>query len=770
MSDWEFLLQKEGDRSWLPLESTDVEILEGRYRIVARSQFTEGEVQIRVLHESPEEDPPVRRVNTRNGRTNKEGLIALVPYTNFKPGLWEISCEPRGVSGILPEANPQTINLQVLPCESDPLDFSQSGAEEEETAETGLVPEEKFVQIPDEAKQRLPKVENQKVSIPKEIPAKPLIKPLQKTDRPPEPIVAEQPPEVEESYMEKETTEPVVAEQPPEVENNYIEETTEPVVAEPSPEIKNNYIEEENPVETSVAPPKWELILERDSYIAKLGEIFILSGTVSAESEGEIPPLVGGSLQICLRNPETSEILAEIEEPLPEQTPPIIFGCTIAVPEKVKTRLVLGQIALADSTGTIASQSFTITAPLEQWLEALDRNFSEEEHQALPPEATRKPQKVDFPSFLNVGGAMPSATPEPQGEGKGARPSDWTEVSSPELPAFGNSMAEAVSAEGVNLVELLARQRQSVESTEPTEDVEEETEVDSLAEDIWGSPETAEEESELSAAEESVAPPPAPLEKGGAGERRERQESQSDRSPTTGAFQGLKKQDRFLSRLNSLVGDSELLEWMKTDPAELPAETEEAETDTAAAGFQVDETASNEPEGEIDWEAREVVVDDEPLPPVPGTGGVTTGWILPGVAGSDRSSEEGSTSGYVLPPDEPVPTPVVEILDGEVVAGRRVRVRVQLPDLLARVYVKLWISDRQTQTIADHPRWVTDFSLNGFDKLEAIVELKVPYGCMAVRFEAIAREMQTNRESHKTSIDRDVLPPPPPSLPLEGSE
>jgi len=767
MSDWEFLLQKEGDRSWLPLESTDVEILEGRYRIVARSQFTEGEVQIRVLHESPEEDPPVRRVHTRNARTNKEGLIALIPYTNFKPGLWEISCEPRGVSGILPEANPQAISLQVLPCESDPLDFSRSGAELEETDEMEPVPEEKFVQIPDEAKQRLPKVENQKVSIPKEIPAKPLIKPLPKTDRPPEPIVAEQPPEVEEGYME-ETTEPVVAER---VLENIEEITTASVVAEQAPEIEDNYTEEEIFAETSVTPPQWELILERDSYIAKLGEIFILSGTVSAESEDEIPPLVGGSLQICLRNPETSEILAEIEEPLPEQTPPIIFGCTIAVPERVKTRLVLGQIALADSTGTVASQCFTITAPLEQWLEALDRNFSEEDHQTLPPEATRTPRKVDFPSFINSGGEMPSPTIEQPGEGTRPQSSDWADVSSPELPAFGNSMAEAVSAEGVNLLELLARQRQSPESTEPTEDVEEETEVDSLAEDLWGSSETVEEDSELSPVQESVEPAPAPLYKGGArgeGEREEAQESQGDRSPTIPSFQGLKKQDRFLSRLNSLVGDSELLEWMKTDPVELPAETEKAETDTAAAGSQVDETASNEPEGKIDWEAREVVVDDEPLPPVPGFG--TTGWNLPPVSGSDRCSEEGSISGYILPPDEPVPTPVVEILDGEVVAGRRVRVRLQLPELLARVYVKLWISDRQTQTIADHPRWVTDFSLNGFDKLEAIVELKVPYGCMAVRFEAIAREMQTNRESHKTSIDRDVLPPPPPSLPLEGSE
>jgi hypothetical protein len=31
--DWAFLLQQEGDRAWLPLESPDVEVLEGRYRL-----------------------------------------------------------------------------------------------------------------------------------------------------------------------------------------------------------------------------------------------------------------------------------------------------------------------------------------------------------------------------------------------------------------------------------------------------------------------------------------------------------------------------------------------------------------------------------------------------------------------------------------------------------------------------------------------------------------------------------------------------------------
>ena len=783
MSDWEFLLQKEGDRSWLPLESPDVEILEGRYRIVARSKFPEAEVQIRVLHESTEEDPPVRRVQTRAGRTNKEGLIALVPYTNLKPGLWEITCEPASMSGILPEANPQAIHLQVLPLESDAIDFTHF-PEESETAEESETEAPNFPQIPDEARERLPKVQNQRVSIPKDIPPKPLIKPLEKTEQRPAALGAtapsletEQLSETEANYIEPqlEITKPSLeTEQLSETEANYIEpqvEITEPILEQKQPSEVND-IETENPTETFVPPVNWQLILERDSYIAKLGEIMILSGTITSDAVENIAPLVDGSLHICLRNPETSEILAEIEEPLPEQIPPIIFGCTIAIPEKVKTRLVLGQIALADSTGTIASQSFTITAPLEQWLEALDRNFSEDEHQALPEETTRKQQTVEFPPFINVGGAIASPTSAKPEPAKPSQSSEWGEISAPELPAFGNSMPETMSPGGLNLMELLAQKRPSVESTEPTEATEattelgDETEVESLADDLWGGQEEADGESQAEVAtdvtdkediEETI---------------QESQELQSDRqsSPMIKGFQSAKHDDRFLSRLNSLVGDSDLLEWMKIDSTEPVAE--KIQTNSA-----LDEVSTKQIESQIDWEAMEVVVDEEPLPPpmLPGAAGRLTGGNfrrLPGQGElapiSDALDLEDSTSGYILPPDEPVPTPVVEVLAREVVAGRRVKVRVQLPDLLPRIYVKLWISDRQTQTIVDHPRWVTDFSLNGFDKLEATVEMEVPYGCLEVRFEAIAREMPTNRESHKASIDRLVVPPPPPSLPLEG--
>src|SRR4028118_454599 len=117
MKKLEFLLQKEGDRAWLPLETPDVEILEGKYRVVARIQHPNTDIEIRVSHTSFDEGAQ-RKVQSRSARTNPEGLVVIIPYTRLKPGLWELSCLPD------PKSTPAKpwqygVQLEVLPAESD---------------------------------------------------------------------------------------------------------------------------------------------------------------------------------------------------------------------------------------------------------------------------------------------------------------------------------------------------------------------------------------------------------------------------------------------------------------------------------------------------------------------------------------------------------------------------------------------------------------------------------------------------------------------------
>jgi hypothetical protein len=79
----------------------------------------------------------------------------------------------------------------------------------------------------------------------------------------------------------------------------------------------------------------------------------------------------------------------------------------------------------------------------------------------------------------------------------------------------------------------------------------------------------------------------------------------------------------------------------------------------------------------------------------------------------------------------------------------------------------VWLQDRSARLILDGPYWVTDFMPSVWGGKEGTVQLMIPYGSFEIQFEAIAMEMQTQRESYKISISREVTPPSPPSLPLE---
>ena len=90
-NNWEFLLQQEGDRSWLPLESPDVEILEGRYRVMVKTAVPDTMMDIRITHESTDEFPTKRRTQVRSGETSAKGLLLVIPFTQMQPGIWELA-------------------------------------------------------------------------------------------------------------------------------------------------------------------------------------------------------------------------------------------------------------------------------------------------------------------------------------------------------------------------------------------------------------------------------------------------------------------------------------------------------------------------------------------------------------------------------------------------------------------------------------------------------------------------------------------------------
>ncbi|HIK27306.1 MAG: hypothetical protein N3E45_05790 [Oscillatoriaceae bacterium SKW80] len=621
MEYWEFLIQKEGDRSWLPLETPEVEIIEARYRVVARSSHVNETVEIQITYQSTDEEPPKRRVQKRESKTNAEGLLAVIPFTYLKPGVWKLEC--RGSSTSESPGWQYAVSLQVL--------SNQSEIGEEST-----------------------------------------YKPMEKS-------------------------------------------------AAPLPE--SEVVKERSPQESKPVPPQklLQLTLNRDTYIRRRGKPITISGRVEVAGATSIPvPVKAAKLHIQLRVAETSQVLVKLEQPLPQIVPPIPFSCGLEIPADCENNLILGEITLSEGTSeAVDRKSFTIAPDVEDLLDAIDENLIKDltsERQETPDkifydllETLQNPQRVEFkPSTERP---LPPQLYKPTAEQAGSKPLD--------LPSFPRFKPDA------SIVK--PKQPSSVEPTPPIEESKSQSDIAEI-----------ENEAATTVASETAEPIQIPTPE---------QVSQ----PEDKSILSQKLRERFLSRLNALANDAELTEWLKSELLLSPPVTEAAPENVSEKKAEVTVKTV------ADWEAQEVVVFEEVEE-----------------LQQESASKSGCTAitGYesellILPEDEPVPTPVLYVRQEQLVAGRTVTVFVRLPDTGYRICVKVWLQDLQSRSLLDGPHWVTEFSYNAWGDLEATVPVMVPLGSFQVQFEAIAIETLTKRESHKVFLSRQVIPPPPPSLPLQ---
>jgi len=112
MKYWEFLIQKEGDQTWLPLETQQVEILEGRYRVVAHTDRANTSMEVKVSQLVADEMPPRRRVRKRVSTTNDSGLVVVMPFVTLQPGQWDLACN--SLAGAFGESWQYHVQLQVF--------------------------------------------------------------------------------------------------------------------------------------------------------------------------------------------------------------------------------------------------------------------------------------------------------------------------------------------------------------------------------------------------------------------------------------------------------------------------------------------------------------------------------------------------------------------------------------------------------------------------------------------------------------------------------
>ncbi|NEO29936.1 MAG: hypothetical protein F6K36_05685 [Symploca sp. SIO3C6] len=159
-----------------------------------------------------------------------------------------------------------------------------------------------------------------------------------------------------------------------------------------------------------------------------------------------------------------------------------------------------------------------------------------------------------------------------------------------------------------------------------------------------------------------------------------------------------------------------------------------------------------------DWLAQEIVVEDEQLSESQLSS--VRGNALEMIAIVEQvSTQSADESVSPLQLESPIPEPKIFIPTGELTAGESFIVRIKVPAYPSRLYVKLWVQDRQSRSLLDGPRSLMDFLPDDSGELEAMTQLTVPYGSLEIRLEAIAIDIYTQRESHKVGVERAVVHP-----------
>jgi hypothetical protein len=128
MGNWKFLLQKKGDRGFLPagsrrertssfwreLKTQSVEIEEGKYRLLGQSNYVSSPVEICLNHRVNPGEPISSYSFKHYRKTNERGLIEICSFFDFVPGIWELSCRSDVFSEILGESWQENLQLKVL--------------------------------------------------------------------------------------------------------------------------------------------------------------------------------------------------------------------------------------------------------------------------------------------------------------------------------------------------------------------------------------------------------------------------------------------------------------------------------------------------------------------------------------------------------------------------------------------------------------------------------------------------------------------------------
>ncbi|WP_016867048.1 MULTISPECIES: hypothetical protein [Fischerella] len=793
MEHWQFLIQKQGDRSWHTLESPNVEISEGRYRVVARSNLANIDVEVRVTHYSTLEVPPKRRVYKRSRRTNAEGLMAVISFTYLQPGLWELQCSGDLMSDLFGKPWQRSLQLQVLPGVMGKLEDEESEYEEISTiVETTTIDDEDAII-------------NQPVS----------------------PV-----------WLQGQTAEQIL---------QHLVELALPAC---EPFTEDEVVEDSPPV---ILQLPLLLSLEQETYIARWGQILSIDGCVQSPETSTLQKLVTGELRLELRSPQSLEILAQTCQPLPEKLLPFSIKSSIEIPTECESKLILGEISLhgklapAGETTLLASQSFTITADITQLLTTSTPAASEPEPALIPPsDVTPEPsvklnlelfnivksKKIAQSSFTqSTANILPPLVTQSQ---KSAN------LRSPQLPKLPQKQTPVAAIcelptpiESWEKADPVAQDEQmaTMDTTAIVLACATPTQLQSLPKNISfaivkhrGRNNTifpflrrikslpGDRENITSNIPETPEPPLLP--EGDQPQLVTNEDKQYPDDSFNDSVAVVVQRSSELLTVETSNMSPLIRKWMHSHGYSLPEPIDVEYEDYDTSSPTHEEISQQQSMSPVDTETPELNTELEatqeqettpssplsppphhpitpsphlpttpssplPLPPPPPLLPIRQfkkpAWLAKEIVVDDTDAQE--EFGSSLQPEEisvaiapamtePLPTPQLYVPEGELICGKFVRVRVELDCVRPKTAIKLWVEDCQTRWILDGPCLLTNL-LPTASGLEVTTQIHIPPGCLEVRIEAIAVDTANQQESHKATVVRTVIPEDLPTLQLD---
>jgi hypothetical protein len=817
MENWEFLLQRKGDKSWLPLESPTVEILEGQYRLAARSDLANVPVGIAIAYRplADVRHQPLQQKLVK--RLSHDGLLIVMPYTNFVPGLWQIDCLSVQANTDQTEAQAEselenanetppwkrTVKFDVIPVSSDfgsEWQYSDPDSDLDEDIET---PSE----IPND-------IHTNALGIEQTEP-----KPLNYSS-PILDIAEQRSTELVQSMFEEFALFNDELEEESE-ESETSRETTsdrlnldELVSPDPLVDVQAD-LQSEAPLQ-----PRILLRLQQPQYIVNDDNSFNLTG--DAYTNGEI--------EVSLKDPQTLEVLVHERYAIANvnrnaATGAIPFSYAIVVPPPSEVQVLIGEVQIHPQQDFeqygdlfITQQAIAVSYPASRVLPEMLKEAQKYQSQEHPSSSSTTPSGLDnsssYPqspqSFPQVARVTENLSTEPAPKAKPVpslslpplpsnkpKPSvavpeenqyPPVSVSLPPLPPLPNKAPDQnLNLENAPILEDYSQSFPQVQMDE-LQQIEAEFARTDFSENANNASVPKGDEPELLYSFEEELPQDYEelLEQ-------PKLESQGQSLPPLKnipvSSRDRHRNNRFLNKLQTLSAeaitaqkasqrtDELLLDHLPTsaplsgseslsglsidlDNPDQPPLTIAEESSLAKLDRELDLELERllAPEPEIPEHILNEYVWEENIDPNNFPIGSAIASTLSETAQTIRNLQESSSQ--PLSEQEPVPIPELIVPTGEIVSGTPMIVTVRLPAIAPKFFVKFWIKDLQTRTIIDGPRWLLDFSVvPNSEFIETRTNISIPLSSVDVAFEAIAIEAQTQRESHKVRVTRAVTPP-----------